>query len=186
MSATSRICTLLLLVGCSAGVVTALPSAASAVPAGTSVEVQLTGGSVVTRVEVPVQDAPTYVSRRYTYDLFGTCWSRTGRPRLDLEQRMATATVPFASGSHQMRLPGDTRTSFEFSDPSAMLAHPPTAVLPVRCPKGLTAGVYRASIGDYSVTVLGAAGEDELVGHAGLDHFFAAPVAAGSTTAVKR
>ena len=73
----------------------------------------------------PLEDSPTYVARRYTYDFFGTWWSETGKPRLDLQPRIATATVPFSSGSHQMRLPGEARTSFVFTDLSVAMRKSP-------------------------------------------------------------
>lgn len=116
--------------------------------------VSIVGTSVVTTAHVELTPHPVYVARGYTYDLYATCWSKAGRPQRAYEKRVATGVrVPSGSGSYQLRVPSDTRTSFTFTDPVAMLASPQTGTQAVACPKRLTPGVSRAVITSSDITV---------------------------------
>ena len=159
-----------------AGLVATFPTTAAATDGGPAAQMRLGTAAVVTSVHVPPAADPVYVSRSYAYDLYGTCWTKTGRPRLDLVQHMASATVPSGAGGYQMRLPDDTRTSFTFTDVAGMLARPASATRPVVCPKHLVAGPYRASIGQWTVSVLQHAGAEQvLTGNDRLQLFYTAP-----------
>ncbi len=158
-----------------AGLVATWPTAAAATD-GPAAEMRLDAAAVVTSVHVPPAADPVYVSRSYDYDLYGTCWSKNGRPRLDMVQLMGSASVPSGAGGYQMRLPDDTRTSFTFTDAAGMLAHPASATRPVVCPKNLVAAPYRASIGQWKVSVLHhGSSEQVLTGNDHLELFFTAP-----------
>lgn len=154
----------------------AAPAVAQAGPMGETAQVAAGGTGIVTTVEVPATPYPVQVSRAYSYELVGTCWSRTGRPLLDRQRVIARVSVPQSAGDSQLRLPDDARTTFRFADAAGMLAHPQSGTTALSCPKNTTAGVYRASLGAWTVRVLHYGGaETVLTGDSDVELHYPAP-----------
>ncbi len=125
-----------------------------------SASLTVEGAAVVTTVEVPAAPHPVQVSRQYSYDLYGTCWTRSGRPLHHRQRRIASVAMPQSAGSSQLRRPDDARTSFRFVDAAGLLAHPVQGTAALSCPRTTVPGVYRARVRGWTVRVLHFGGEE--------------------------